>query len=117
MAPDDDGGGGDHGPPPVGDEGADEDQELPDEPVEAGQPDRGHDHGQEDGGQDGRRLLQAAEVADRRVPRRSQMTPTRKKMAPVVSPWLTISSTPPVTPWALKAKNPSTMKATSTMEA
>ena len=53
----------------------------------------------------------------RRVPRRSQITPTRKKMAPVVRPWLTISMTPPVTPWALNANVPSTMKATSTIEA
>ena len=55
--------------------------------------------------------------AKRRVPRRSQMTPTRKKMAPVVRPWFTISITPPVTPCRLKAKKPRTMKATSTIEA
>ena len=49
--------------------------------------------------------------AMRSVPRRSQIIPTRKNMAPVVRPWLTISSTPPVTPWSLKAKNPRTMNA------
>jgi len=44
-----------HGPPPMGYEGADEDEELADEAVEPGHPDRG-EHGQrEHAGQDGRR--------------------------------------------------------------
>ena len=53
-----------HRPPAVGDERAEEDEELPHEAVEPGQADRReHDHG-EDGREQRRRLLDAAHVGD-----------------------------------------------------
>ena len=60
----DDAGRGDHRPPLAGQERADEDQELADEPVQPGQADRAeHDH-QEDEGHDRGDLLEAAELGD-----------------------------------------------------
>ncbi len=48
---------GHHRPPPVGQEGADQHQELTDEPVEPGHPDGGqHGHGEHPGHHRGRRL-------------------------------------------------------------
>jgi hypothetical protein len=52
------------GPPHVGAEGSEQHQELADESVGAGQPDRGQHHHQEDHGEHGQGLPQPAEVGD-----------------------------------------------------
>ena len=57
-------GGRHHRPPAAGEERADQDEELADEAVEAGQADRAEHHQREDAGQDRRRLLQALEGGD-----------------------------------------------------
>ena len=55
---------GDHRPPPAGDERAQQDEELADEPVQTREPDRTeHDH-HEHAGEDGRHLLEPSEVGD-----------------------------------------------------
>ena len=45
-----------------------------------------------------------------RVCRRSITMPTRRNKPAVDSPWLTICSTPPESPWVVRANVPSTMK-------
>ena len=51
-------------PPPTADEGADEDEELADEAVEAGQADRRQHHQHEHAGEDRGDLLESSEVGD-----------------------------------------------------
>ena len=57
-------GGAHHGPPPPGHEAAEKDEELTDEPVEAGHADGAQHHHGEDAGEPGGHLLEAAEGGD-----------------------------------------------------